>query len=247
MGTGIGTGIRTGTRTKRDAFSWESTAKRQGDGVTFPAAPMGRFWPGPGGQGRCHLLHVGAWRAAPSLLLPASSWQRDSPCCSFGVVSFIFFTLGRRDVASGTRVCPSARLAAHKPALSLWANWLYLLSFLCCARVYLLLLLLYLFVQGRLFVFLVSLPLRSLCNCPLSMSTGLGGDFGHCSSLGCGQGRLWAAWFSRVPRGAALGSPWGCARGPGTMGLCSGVLQAGLPEACGPAGARLHKVLGNLQ
>lgn len=94
-----------------------------------------------------------AWRAAPSLLLPASSWQHDSPCCSFGVVSFIFVTLGRRDVASGTRVCPSVRLAAHKPALSLWANWLYLLSLLYCAWVYLLLLLLYLFVWGRLFVF----------------------------------------------------------------------------------------------
>lgn len=145
-----------------------------------------------------------AWRAAPSLLLPASSWQHISPCCSFGVVLFIFVTLGRSDafVASSTRVCPSARLAVHKPALSLWANWLYLLSLLYCARVYLLLLLLYLFVRGRLFVFLFAFLSGASAIVPLSMSTGLGGDFGHCPSLGCGQGRLWAAWFSRVPRGA---------------------------------------------
>lgn len=55
---------------------------------------------------------------------------------------------------------PSARLAPHKPALSLWANWLYLLSllrlcivqgFICCCCCFA-----YLFGAGVLIFFLPS-------------------------------------------------------------------------------------------
>lgn len=59
------------------------------------------------------------------------------PCCPSGVAAFVFVSLERSSAfaASGSWVCPSARLAARKPALSLWANWLYLLSLLCRAGV----------------------------------------------------------------------------------------------------------------
>lgn len=146
------------------------------------------------------------------------------PCCPSGVAAFVFVSLERSSAfaASGSWVCPSARLAARKPALSLWANWLYLLSLLCRAGVCLCCCCFaYRFRAGVLFLCLPSS--QGLPRFPLEPKQGW--------AVILGTERFWNA--ARGGSGSQVHEAMGCSGG---QALCRGVLQAGLlllatPEA----------------
>jgi len=200
--------------------------------------------------------------------------QQDLPFCSpflpgvtsttpahLGIFFFViyFFRVGRSDafVASGSRACPSARLTPHKPALSLWANWLYLSSLLglcitqgvircCCCFAYL-------FGAGVLFFFSPPSP-GPLCLSPQASiraqrcSWALS-EFGDSTALGRGRLGAGAAPVGslrvRTPRGDAAGT------GPGHRGdELRGFCNRGCWEVCCrkglPVEAELHKLWDNL-
>lgn len=140
---------------------------------------------------------------------------------------------------------PSARLTPHKPALSMWANWLYLSSLLrlcivqgviCCRCCFA-----YLF-GGRGFVFLFCLPLKGLCNCHLRHQLQLSSAFGYCPSSGIAQ--PWgegACMRGHTAVRKGLGAPQGWALGFHNQGCWEVCCHKGLP-----AEAELHKLLDNL-
>lgn len=190
MGTGIGMGVGMGMgigMQKGHGTLWGGFCQVQG--CPSDRQPTRTFPP-----------------TVPSLPLPTVS-----ACCPSGVAAFIFVSLERSSAfaAGGSWVCPSARLAARKPALSLWANWLYLLSLLCRAGVCLCCCCFaYRFRAGVLFLCLPSS--RGLPSFPLELKQGWALILGTARDFGMQPEEAQAAkctgtWDAREERHCAVG------------------------------------------